>query len=299
MNPADNLERAIEKLHVTTKAETDKYILSEAFVALRAAATAQPVGVGARLWQAAVTGRLAAPVAAAAVVLIALGLLVSVPRKRVETIEEFYSTLGAVENICISSFEADQTEPFQQVWTSQSLKVRLFRIEPGDKERFTLWDIPNKVEMIAYGSVVRTEPLTGQKLAGFEKQVNPFFFIAPEPYEKDALASAQWTRVDDPAVTAVVPGAEVYDLTYIQPAAPSRAKTYRRSRFFLDAKTKLPGKVELYTKSEPEEQYRLWSFAIVTYPAESEIQELVRDRFGPPESRSGEPGYMGTPGVPR
>ena len=79
MNPADNLERAIEKLHVTTKAETDRHILNEAAAALRAAAMVQPAGIGARLWQAALTSRLAGPVAVAAAVTVGLALFFGLP----------------------------------------------------------------------------------------------------------------------------------------------------------------------------------------------------------------------------
>lgn len=291
MNPADQIERTIKRLHITTRAQTDKRILDDAYVALGKGLERQQPGTRRMI----VSSRITWLAAAAAVVLIALALLLSVPSKRVDTIEEFYRTLGAVENICASSFEAGQTDPFQQVWTSQTLKVRLFKTRPGNQEQFMLWDIPNKVEMIAYGSMVHTEALTGEKLAGFEKQVTPFFSIAPEPYERDTLASARWTRLDDPAVAAIVPGTEVYDLTYIQPAAPSRPEAYRKSRVFLDAKTKLPRRAELYTKSEPQDEYRLWCFVVVTYPSESEIQVLIRSTFGPPESRPGEPEYIVTP----
>ena len=41
MNSADNIERTIGQLHMTTRAETDKRILDDAFVALEKSAQEQ------------------------------------------------------------------------------------------------------------------------------------------------------------------------------------------------------------------------------------------------------------------
>jgi len=295
MNPADSIGRRIEQLHMSTGAETDKRILNDSFAALRVGLQQRQGGA----WRLILSSRIARPAVAAAVILIAVALLMSVPEKGAETVEGFYRTLSGAGNICVSTFEAAQTSPHQQVWTSQSLKVRLFKSGSGDQARFALWDISSKVQMTMYLSAVQTEPLTEERLAELEKSMASFSGLAPFPDAKDVPERAQWSRVNDPAAGAVIGGCAVYDLEWLQQAAVSEASIYRRWRVFVDTKTHLPRRAESYARSESEEEYTLEYFVMVTYPSESEIQDIVASTFGPPGSRTGGPGHIGTPGTDR
>lgn len=294
MSPVDNIERRIEQFHVSTGAETDKRILNDSSAALRRGSRERQGGV----WRLILDSRFARPVAAAAVILIAIGLFMSMPRKGADTVEEFYRTLGGAGNICVSAFEAGQTSPHQQVWTSQSLKVRLFKTGSGEQSRFALLDVSNKVRMTIFLSKVETEPLTEERLAELEKSVALLSDVAPFPDAKDVPEHARWSRVNDAAVEAIVPGCAVYDLVWALQGAVSEGDAYRLWRVFVDTKTHLPRRAESYAKSEPDEEYTLDSFVIVTYPSESEIQDVVASAFGPPGSRGG-PEYIGTPGTDR
>ena len=296
MDPVDSIERRIERLHIVTRAETDKRILDESFAALRVGLL-QPQGGIRRL----IFGsRIAGPVAAAAVVtLVAAVLLVSLPQRGSDTVEEFYSTLSGAENICVSTFAAGQTSPQQQVWTSHSLKVRLFKTGSGDQARFALWDVPSKVQMTMYLSEVQTEPLTEERLAEIEKSLASLSGVTPFADLKDVPKRARWSRVKDPAAVAVISGCAVYDLEWLQQATVSEAGTYRRWRVFVDAKTHLPRRAESHVKSESEEEYALEHFVMITYPSEGEIHDLVTGTFGSPASRTCGPEYIGTPGMDR
>jgi len=295
MNPADNIECRIEQLHIATGAETDNRILNDSFAALRMGLRQRQGGA----WRLILSSRIARPAAAAAVILIAVALLVSVPEKGADTVEEFYGTLSGAGNICVSTFEAGQASPHQQVWTSQSLKVRLFKTGSGDLARFALWDISSKVQMMMYLSAVQTEPLTEERLAELEKSVASFSGVAPFPDAKDVPKRARWSRVNNPAAGAVIGGCAVYDLEWLQQGTVSEASSYRRWRVFVDTKTHLPRRAESYAKAESEDEYRLEYFVMVTYPSESEIQDIVASTFGHPGSRTGGPEHIGTPGTDR
>ena len=295
MNPADNIERRIEQLHIATGAETDKHILADSFAALRKGLQGQQPGI----WRLILSSRIARPVAAAAVILIAVALFMSVPNKGSDTVEGFYRTLSGAGNICVSTFEAGQTSPHQQVWASASLKVRLFKTGSGDRARFDLWDASSKVQMMRFLSAVETKALTEERLAELEKSAALFSGVAPFSDAKNVPEHARWSRVNDPAVAAVIPGCVVYDLVWVQQGAVSEGSTYRRWRVFVDAKTHLPRRAESYAKSEPEQEYALENFVMVTYPGESEIQDIVARTFGPPSSRTGGPAHIGTPGTDR
>ncbi len=295
MSPADNIERRIEQLHLSTRTETDKRILDDAFVALRKGIQMPRPG----LWRLIASSRMTRPIAAAAVILIAVALFLSMPARNADTVDGFYSTLGAVRNICVSTFQPGQTSPEQQVWTSQDLKVRLFKTGIGDQAQFALLDIGEKVQMTMILSTVETEQLTEQELRDLEKSVTPSFGLAPFFDAKDVPRNARWHRVHDQAIVAILPGCAVYDLTWVLPGMTAQEASHKKWRVFLDAETHLPRKTELYVRSESDTEYKLESFAVVTYPSEIEIRELVANTFGQPGSRTSEPVHIGTPGIDR
>jgi hypothetical protein len=181
------------------------------------------------------------------------------------------------------------------VWTSLSLKKRLFKTGTGDQARFALWDVDKKVEMRTYLSVVQTEPLTEQKLLDIEKSLTASFVLAPFFNARDVPETARWERVRDPAIVALVPGCVVYDLTWVVAAGV----TERKWRVFADARSHLPRRTEWYARSSSQAEYKLESFVVVTYPSEDEIQEIVANTFGQSGTQTGGPEYIGTPGIDR
>jgi hypothetical protein len=291
MSPVDNVERRIEQLHLKTSADTDKRVLVDAHTALRKGLQGQRTGI----WQFISTSRIARPIAAAAVLLIIISLFLSRPARDAGTIEGFYSILAGARNICVSEFRAGQTSPDQQVWTSLSLKKRLFKTGTGDQAQFALWDVDKKVEMRMYLSTIRTEPLTEQKLLDLEKAMTSSFVLAPFFAAKDVPEGARWSRVKDPAIVALIPGCVVYDLTWIT----SAGGTEKKWRVFADARSHLPRRTELYVKSGADAEYVLKSFVVVTYPGEDEIQDVVANTFGRSGTQTSGPEYIGTPGIDR
>ncbi len=298
MNPADDIERSIAELHLTTNAGTDKRILDDAFSALRDGLHAQRIRSDESIWQAIFTNRMTKPLAAAAVILVALALLLSIPRQT-GTIKGMYAALEKIDNICVSTFQAGRTEPYQQVWTSQTLKVKLFKAGSGQQAQFALWDAPNKVKMTMYLASVQTERLTDQMLTDLEKSVNPAQDVVPFSDLSDIPKDAQWKLVEAPEVTGAVPGAKAYDLFWTEAGRTPGTATLKMWRFFLDARSGLPRRAEHYAKSTSEEQYAFQTFAVFSYPTESEIRDLIRNTFGPPESRYDNPEPIGTPGANR
>ena len=299
MSSADNIERAIAKLNLTTKAETDKRILNDAYAALGKAVYKQQPTTDAGIWRMFVRSRFAVPAAVAAMILLAFAFFLSTLTKDAVTIEEICGTLGNVGNVYVSTFQAGEIIPYQQVWTSQSMKMRLLKTGSGNKAQCALWDIPNKVKMTMYLSTVQTQALTEQMLAELGKSVTPLSGISPFSYMRDIPEQARWNRISEPAVTVVVPGCEVYELVWTQQGTISEVVLDRKWRIFVDARTNLPKRAESYIRSGPEQEYKLESFVVITYPSESEIQDIVRNIFGPRDDRPDDPEYIGTPGAQR
>jgi len=301
MNPADDLERAIERLQITTRAETDKHILNDAFAALGRFTQKPSREIGQGFWRMIMASRIAKPAAAAAVILVALALFFNIPTKKTVAMIKIYEALGKVGNICVSEFSAGETIPYREVWTSQMLKVKLFKSGGNNQVQYALWDIPNKVKMITYLSsqAVQTEPITEQMLAELEKSVAEPFEMVPFPDINNIPENAQWKHIDKSAVAVAVPGTEVYDLTWIRKGTRPEEAAFGKWRVFIDIRNYLPKRAELYAKLKPEDEYRLETFTVFAYPGESEIEALIQNTFGSAANRPDEPEYMGTPGAER
>ena len=297
MDPADNIERAIAQLHIVTTAQTDKRILEDASVALRAGlqkGSAQAGRLHALI-------RIAWPLAAAAVILLALALLLNTVFPRGTTFAEFQKAFGKVENVCIATCRAGATEPFEQVWASQTLKVKLLSNGAGRQAQFTLWDLPNKVKMAKFlaSEAIPTEPITEQMLAELAKSVIPSSSLFPFADARAVENDAQWSSVNDPQAKTIAPESEVYDLVWTAASAPAGGAVIRRWRLFADRRTHLPMRAEWYAKASPQDQFTLEMFAVISYPTENEIQDVVDSVFGSRWRRSGQPEYIGTPGMER
>jgi len=294
MNPTDQIERTIERLHIATRAETDKRILDDAFAALEKSTQKQSPHVGRSARRRTLRIRIAELAAVAAVILVVFALFFGTRATRAVGLGDIYEALGKIENVCIATFQPPANEPLQTEWLSQTLNIDMVRFG----QQFVLWDLPNKVQMIKYLSTgsVRTEAVSEQMLAKAEKAIHQTFGLLPFAYYKEAPEDAQWSRLDNTQVAAVVPDTKVYELIWKEKSTTSEAIGFRKWRVFVDTHTNLPKRAEHYFKIDHEEDYKFEKYEVITYPSEDEIQMDIRKTFGPSAGRPDEPGYMGTPG---
>ncbi len=292
MNPADQIERTIERLHITTRAETDKRILDDAFAALEKSAQKQSPHVGRSARRRTLRIRIAKLAAVAAVVLVIFALFFGRPAAEAVDLGEIYEALGKVENICIADFQPPANEPTQTEWISQTMNIDVIR----SGERFVLWDIPNKVQMIKYlssGSVTTTA-ITDEMLTKVEEAASRRFGLVPFS-DMSNFSGAQWIRVEDSEIETTMSGTKVYDLTWTERNTTFQTIRLRKWRVFVHAGTKLPERAQWYSKFEPEGEYKLETFSVITYPSENQIKILIRNTFGPAATQPRQPEYISTP----
>lgn len=301
MSSADNIERAIAGLNMTTKAETDERILDDAYAALGKAVNKQQPMAGTGIWSMVIRSRFAVPAAIAAMILLAFALFINIQTGEAVNIKRIYGALDKVENIHISEFQAGRSSPDQQVWASETLGVKLFKTEVGNQAQYTLWDTQNRVKMIKFlsSNSVQTEPITQQMLAELEKSTAGSADMVPFPDRNDIPRDARWNRIDDREVSIAVPGTKTYDLTWIAKSTDSQAVVHRKWRVFAEDRTNLPKRIEWYAKSGPEDEYGFERFVTIAYPSKDEIQNIIRNIFGPRDARPDDPGFIGTPGAQR
>ena len=297
MSSADNIERAIAELNLTTRAETDKRILDDAYAALGKAVHKQQQITDTGIWSMIIRSRFAVPTAIAAMILLAFAMYINIRPGRTVNIEAIYGALSKVDNIHISKFKAGRTSPDQQVWASETLGVKLFKTDLGNQTQYTLWDTQNRVKMIKFlsSNAVQTEPITQQMLAEMEISTAGSTDLIPFSDRNDIPGEAQWNHVDNRKVSVAIPGTKAYDLDWIANNADSRAVMHRKWRVFAEDRSSLPKRIEWYSKAETEDEYGFEKYVIIAYPSENEIQDIIKDIFG----RRDNPEYRGTPGAYR
>jgi len=301
MSSADNIERAIAELNLTTRAETDKRILNDAYAALGKAVHKQQPTTDTGIWRMVVRSRFAVPAAVAAMILLAFALSVNIRTEKEVNIEGIYGALSKVENIHISKFQTGRTSPDQQVWASETLGAKLFKTEVGNQAQYTLWDTQNRIKMIKFlsSNSVKTVPITQEMLAELEKSAAKSADMVPFSDRNDIPSDAQWSRIDDREIPAAIPGTKAYDLTWVVKSTDSQAVVHRKWRVFVEDRTNLPKRIEWYAKSRPEDEYGFERFVVIAYPSENEIQNIIKNIFGPRDGRPDDPEYIGTPGAQR
>jgi hypothetical protein len=290
MSSADNIERSIAKLNLTTRSETDQHILDDAYAALiKGTHKEQPTGI----WQIVIRSRFTVPAAIAAVILLAFALFVNMQTEKTIKVEGIYGAIRKAENIHISEFQAGRTNPDRQVWASENLGVKLFKTEIGNDAQYTLWDTNKRVKMIKFlsSNSVQTEPITQQMLDELGKTIVESADLVPFSDRKDIPKDAQWNRIDDRALSAAVPGTKAYELTWLTKGTIPGVGVYKKWRVYTQKRTDLPKRIEWYSKARPEDEYRFEKFAVIAYPSEDEIASIIRNVFG----RKDNPEFIGTP----
>lgn len=293
MSSEENIERAIAEMNLTTRVETDKRILDDAYAALGKAVRKQQQATRGQTWRRVLRNRFAVPAAIAAIILLAFALFFTMPAGKTVRIKGIYGALGKAGNIHISEFQAGRTVPEQQVWASENLGIKLFKIESGNQAQYTLWDTKNRFKMIKFlsSNAIQTEPITTQMLAELEKSAAGATNLLPFSNRNNIPKDAQWSRIDEQALSTAVPGTKVYELTWTAKSANTGVVVYRKWRVFIEERTNLPKRIEWYSKTSPESEYKLDKFAIIAYLSEDEIQSTIRNIFGRPEN----PEPIGTP----
>jgi len=213
--------------------------------------------------------------AAAAIILIGILILFSVPAAKAVDLSQIYKALEKIKNVCISRFVPDKTEPIQQKWVSRTLNVSVQKT----KKQAILFDLQNRIRKIKNLSTdsIQETPISGDFLTKVEKYITGSFGLLPFPDISEVPKDTQWNRLGNEYIEAPIPGTEVYDLTWKM--IKGMVTEYYRWRVFIDTQTNLPKRTEWYKKTPVENEYTLWSIEVVSYPTDNEIKAVIRSTF--------------------
>lgn len=214
------------------------------------------------------------PAAAAAIILIGILILFSVPAAKAVDLSQIYKALEKVKNVCISRFVPNKAEPIQKKWVSRTLNVSVQKT----KKQAILFDLQNRIRKIKNLSTdsIQETPISGDFLTKVEKYIAGSFGLVPFSDITVAPKGAQWNRVDDKDIEVTILGTKVYDLTWTKKVPNTE---FWKWRVFIDTTSNLPKRTEWYKKTPIENEYTLWSIEAVAYPTDNEIKTVIQSTF--------------------
>jgi len=209
-------------------------------------------------------------VAAAAVIIIYALLPGTPPAQALDP--EFVRAIKTVDNVYTARYDLGGTEPLEETWASRSLGVRLLKTG----EQFSLSSIPDRVLRArdSQNGVIREVNLTADNIAELRKTINGSLGITPFNDMSNLPPGSELTELPGDTLDAAGEGVEVYELTFRDDLAFNGAR-FSQWRFFVDAGTSLPQKVQICCRSGADEDYEMRSQLIIEYPGEDEIKAAI------------------------
>ena len=214
-------------------------------------------------------------IAAAAVILIAVGLLVNVPSVQATGFGQVFGAIKQIKNVYITQFSPVREGRIQEQWVSRELNVCMFKTD-GE---LVLWDIGNSTRKIkSVIGAVETMQLTETRIKSIEKKISGTLGLVPFGSMSDVPEDHRWEKVTENFPRAAAEGLEVYELTWLSRnfSGFPNSSTPVKLRFYVDPQTYLPERVECYQKFLADEEYSLASRHIVKSLEKSEVQAVLK-----------------------
>ena len=204
--------------------------------------------------------------AAAAVILIGLGVLLQSSSATAVSIQQVYSAVEKTRNVHLTTSTTQQER-----WVSQGLNVYL--VKTGEK--WTLTDVGagvNKSKKSLADETVEKQ-LPEDEIALVKASMNITLALMPFSDFSHVPPDARWTPVAKDTLETTIASTEVYELTWSERTSSSRVQ--RKWRFYVDPVTRLPNRIESYQKRSVETDYVLRSQLWVEYISDADMEKVI------------------------
>jgi hypothetical protein len=197
-------------------------------------------------------------------------------------LHQLANRLLEARNVCVTSLLPNVAKPNQEEWISRSLNLIVLTGPYEGRDACALWNLSDRTIHIKFleGGEIKALPMSDKAFARAQQRMTRATGLVPFDEIANLPEGAVWEKVADPNAAALVPGTQVYDLVWTKPI-PTIPPTRRteRGRFFVDPRTHLPSRVEMYSQEPTEPQPRLFKTLVVTFPTDQEILTLVQTLF--------------------
>ena len=200
-------------------------------------------------------------------------MLLNTPSAKALTIDEIYNSIARMKNVYVAKFISGKEEPVQELWVSRTSNIYMTKAA-GE---LVLWDIRNGVRKskVAASGGTETTRLTDDVIADMEGKIGGSLGLVPFYDVSEVPEGAEWVRVSEGELESVAAGTEVYDLKWAAKSAEERVVS-KKWRFFVDAETRVPQKIEVYVQLPGEEGYTLEMTMTAQYLSDGEMGEAIK-----------------------
>lgn len=223
---------------------------------------------------------LKASVAAAAVLIIGIGLMVNSPTVEADPWDHINSAISKARNLHVSTetYMRNGEKVIQEKWLSQSYGLYMYK----DINKIELSDFENthlKVRTLDT-NVVEESTLPNTEQAKIEGNEAVFLELLPFARLSDAQEGTTWNRATGDDITLPNENCEVFDLVSTGKSIRGESIIVRR-RYYIDPETNLPIKTKVYQKSPKTGEFILISKTIIKQMSDDEMQTVKKTAFPP------------------
>ncbi|MFC1677718.1 hypothetical protein ACFL3G_11745 [Planctomycetota bacterium] len=211
---------------------------------------------------------------AAAVILAAALFFFAAPKATAITVESVNKAMSKVRNYYVGRFDPEKQKFISERWISKSLDIRLYKTE---REMVLLdYDKSTRKSKKFDTGVVDTETMSYDQIAARKKRPKGILGIIPYDSRSGLHIDYEWDCVTGQCPQAAIDGFEVYDVKWTQKSY-NDSTIFRKKRLFIDPKTNLPHRVEIYRKSAIERRYELATVITVKYLKSRDIRRALEE----------------------
>jgi hypothetical protein len=207
--------------------------------------------------------------AAAVLVLFGMMFLFQIPAAKGVYLREIYQTLQEVRCLHLVRTSPAREKPLEEIWISKESNLVLIKNQAG----VVLWNLPKKMRKVKTigTNAIQTESLNQDQINNLNTYIRRSFDLMPFDGVSSMPDNASWNQMSMENTPDAIPGTTLYELTWYQQPGYVGTAHYFKWRCYLDLKTNIPQKTELYTSSDPNDGYVL----ISTITAQSISKETL------------------------
>lgn len=214
------------------------------------------------------------PVAAAALILIALSFFLNTSSVQATGLQTIYDALAKITHLHIVQYAPPRKDPLQEIWVSKPQKLTLIK----SRGQWNLWDLSARIRKTRTidNASIATATINKNDLPAAEQHLKNLLGLMPFPDVRDVPEDAGWHQISDVnTATTMIPGTEVFELTWTTITSIGRVVP-QIWRCYLDPQNHLPFRIERYSKAQGEDEFVLKRITEIHYVEQSDIQKALQ-----------------------
>ncbi len=215
--------------------------------------------------------------AAAVFLLFGMMFLFRPSTARAVPLQQIYQAVQEVQNLHITRTSPASRTPLEEIWISKESDLLVIKNQAAT----VLWDLSRNTRKIKAPGTdgMQIQLLDEGQVRSQKKSMLRFFDLMPFDNVSSMPDNASWDHMPLENPAAAMPGTTLYELTWHKQLGELGTIRYSKWRCYLDPKTNLPQKTELYTSSHPENGYIL-TRATTAQPISKETLDQALQTLG-------------------